>query len=437
MSAAGAPGMLTFAERAHLRDLAAAAPQGRIVELGTFLGASAECLFEGAGDRFSEDRSLLVYDAFLTTPDMYDLYPMPYQAGESFRTLFDMFQRDRLTRMTVREGYLPEDAGPASSAAVYPEQEPIALLFVDLAKTAGVHRTVARAFFPHLREGVSVVQQDFKHPYCTWLPLHMHALREWFTPTHDVAGWTVTFRCESPPPAEAMDPARLTGERLSGRAIDSAWDDVARWLLRSGMERAASGVDLHRAMHLVRDAQWERAQRAAERAIDAQAAFGASAGEASDAFRSNVGFVADEMRRLGDAGAEAARRPADALLERVRALSPDDPERVRWALWRQVAETLRAHGHRRVALMGDKTFAQKLLGSGWPGGRLDVVAVLDEEGRSETACEKEVLDTVDVVVVCSQASERALAARAERVFSARGAPVVMLSASHLVTGARL
>ena len=426
--AASTPAMLTFAERNHLRALAREAGPGRLVELGTFLGASAECLLEGAGDRLSPSSPLLVYDAFLTTPDMYDLYPMPFQPGESFRELFDLFQRDRLGRMCVREGLVSEDASGAECAALYPEQEPVSLLFVDLAKTEGVHRTLARAFFPHVSQGSLVVQQDFKHPYCSWLPAHMYELREYFTLVEDVPGWTVTFRCESvPTPGALASLSRESDTRLPGE-IDELWGRVAEWIRASERETLSAAMGLHCAMHHLRAGHWCDAGRVSQAALESTVPDAFGCGEAAEAMKSNVLFLAGVMESYVRAGAQELVGPASFLREWAGSASPGSDENIRWALWRQVAETLRAQGHRTIALMGGGAHTQRLLEQGWPGGRLEIAAVLDDQplrvGERHSVEPGDFDGEVDAVVVSSESAEGALAARAHEVFGPRGVPVV-------------
>jgi len=421
--------MLTSSERAHLRGLARHAIGGRFVELGTFLGASSECVFAGAGDRLSEREPLLVYDAFLTTPDMHDLYPMPTRAGESFRGLFDLFQRDRLPRMRVREGLMPEDAGPEECREVYPEGQEIAFLFVDLAKTAGVHRTVARSFFPFLTESARVVQQDFKHPYCYWLPLHMHELRRWFTIEECVPGWTVTFRCSAPPSSEACRDG-LRGDLITTEAeIEACWDEVSEWLDGARFSGARPPMDFHRALHLLRAERWGAACRCIERGAEAWVANLPSDAEELNAVCSNADFVAWTLEEYASVGAPpGVARAAAFLREWAQAIRPEENEALRLALWRQVAETLRAEGRVNVALIGGGTHARWLLATGWPHGRVEVAAVLDDErspGGVPDVCSPESFSgPLDAVVVCSESNESSLAERAAEVFGPRGVPVV-------------
>ena len=417
-----APAMLTANERAHLRDMAAAAPRGgRIVELGTFLGASSECLFAGAADRLTEDSPLLVYDAFRAQPYMSRLCPMPFREGESFRAYFDLFQRDRLGRMLVREGYIPGDAAPADCARIYPEQEPVALLFVDLAKSEAVHRSIARSFYPHAVQGASVVHQDFKFPTCSWLPLHMHALRQFFEPTQDVPGCTVTFECVSAPAIEQVDEALAGFPLRDAPSIDTAWDQTIAWLVDAGLSVTAPHMELARAFHLSSVGDPSRAERACREA--------ARLAEAPGVDRSVLSFNAREMlRHLGDAD-----HPAASFMQRwVQTLERRDADDLYGLLWRQVTERCRASGWRRVALFGAGQHARTLLEGGWPHGSLELVAVLDDApGAAQvSAADARVIspdeldEPVDAVILCSECCEDALAHRAETVFAARGVPVV-------------
>ncbi len=437
-----APAMLSMPERAHIRECASTAakafPNGRIIELGTFLGASSQCLCAGADDHISADRPLLVYDAFLTTPDMFYLYPMPVREGESFRALYDLFQHNLLSRMIIREGYMPEDAPLSEASKIYPEQEPISLLFVDLAKSEGVHRSIADIFFPHVAIGGQVIQQDFKHPFSTWLPLHMHALRNHFVPTHDIPGWTVTFRCTRPLTLDAVRSKALHTESLDPAAIESAWDATIQWLNDEGFSSLEAHMELHRAMHLLRAKQWQAVTRACQRAID----FACTSEIDSFSFLPNAQYLAQVLDSYAALSPLPEAEHASALLRKwSESQTTTTEDQIRAALWHQLALRCKADGYHRVALMGGGKHARWLLDTGWPGKCLELVAVLDDvpaELPGIQVCHTEDFhEQVDAIIICSTQVEETLFNRARAVFESRNIPVLPVYSPSLTSNGLL
>ncbi len=192
------PSMLTDPELNYLHWLTAQEyrGQGRVVELGCYLGGSTAALADGMTHNPHARTRMLTYDAFIMDEWSNSFLATPYKAGESFRPLFDLYQRHRADRLTVREGWIPEDIAPEAERELYPEQEPVEILFVDAAKTWPLHNTMLRTFGRHLIPHRSVlVHQDFKDPLVYWLPLHMHRLRACFEPLDSIArSCTLSFR---------------------------------------------------------------------------------------------------------------------------------------------------------------------------------------------------------------------------------------------------
>ncbi|MFN9973770.1 MAG: class I SAM-dependent methyltransferase, partial [Phycisphaerae bacterium] len=161
------PTMLSERELNYLHWLGSTVPaQGQVVELGSFLGGSTAALVEGMRSSGRSHHPVLVYDAFLA-PDSeacvnsWWMKPFGLRAGENFRPKYEALHATRLDRIAIREGWIPEDADTPTQQRVYPEQRSIDVLFVDAAKSWGVHRTILQAFARHVKRGGVVVQQDF------------------------------------------------------------------------------------------------------------------------------------------------------------------------------------------------------------------------------------------------------------------------------------
>lgn len=233
------PTMLVPRELNYLAWLGAqCGTAGRVVELGCFLGGSTAALL----DQLGQHHDLISYDAFQIPPienerttkwlAQYGLRP-----GEQFRDKFDALTRDWSDRIIAREGWLPEHDHRFDPVVIYPEQEPIELLFCDIAKTWGVHLSVLHAFGTHLTTGSTLVQQDFFDLQTPWIPLHMWQLRDELTPLDVIHGTpTASFRCIRPITHQL---AGLLQEDHPMADLEAMWEDViAYWTGFIGEEAA-------------------------------------------------------------------------------------------------------------------------------------------------------------------------------------------------------
>ena len=170
---------------------------GRVVELGSFLGGSTLALCHGLSQNPAWTQPLLAYDRFVMFNDQEGRYTHIAAPGESFLPAFRRNIRAFSDRVTTRPMSIPAPTpGVDHTEALYPEREPIEILFIDAAKTWPVHITILDVFGPHLIPGKSIViQQDFKWATVFYLPLHMHQLRECFEPAFDIPdGASTAFR---------------------------------------------------------------------------------------------------------------------------------------------------------------------------------------------------------------------------------------------------
>ncbi len=166
---------------------------GRVVDLGPWLGGSTVALGTGLTSNPRWTGKLLSYDMFVMDEGSARAAKSPRVAGESFLVEYLANTGFLGDRLVARPGRLPEFASLAQQRELYPEQDAIEVLFVDLCKVWGVHNTVLSAFGRHLVPGGLLIQQDFKWD-CYWLPIHMWQLRSTFEPVADIPGSaTVTF----------------------------------------------------------------------------------------------------------------------------------------------------------------------------------------------------------------------------------------------------
>jgi hypothetical protein len=429
------PTMLTREEVDYLHWLASTwwTGAGAIVDLGCFLGGSTLPLAVGMRASVAAPRRarVLTYDRFVLyagaerhLPERSPIdAPLP-AVGESFRPLFDHYIGPHADRVDVRAVDLAAGAPRDDGRDLYPEQAPIEILFVDLAKSWATSRLVLRCFGRHLVPGRSVVvQQDFKWPGY-WLHHHMHRLRACFEPLHDVPGSSMAFLCTGriEPLLDTLD------TEVAADAVDATWDEIDAWWRTRGGPHVRLSLRLARALHH------------------------ADAGR-TDACLAGLVAFRDEIRRAAPgphvhaALAEsweivarlAGERTADpGAAARLRALSVEglpppalsDPDLHFRRLWAHVAARLVDEGRRRVALYGAGRHTRRLLASGWPHGALDVVAVLDDDPSAADVRGVPVVAPadrprdLDAVVLSSDRHEPRLAAAATRALGGGDVPIV-------------
>lgn len=403
------PTMLSRSEVDYLYSLAASrySGRGRIVDMGCFFGGSTMPLAAGlaANDAVTDQRAILTYDSFFMDADTVPRFPVGLREGESFRPIFELYLRDHLSRITIREGWIPTELKPGDERRLYPEQEPIEILFIDLAKRWPVHDTILRVFGPHLIPGVSVlVQQDFKHHGTYWLGLHMLQLRDCFEPLHDIDGGpSVSFLYKGGLKAEL--PALVARDDVPPAMIAQTWRDV--------------------------DAYWSARGRAAIRLIMrlAAATHLADAGRLEESVECLLLFDKEFRHQPPDPNAtllqtdflsactriaEATQHPAALqLLARLKAqTSRSDAQQDTHR--RAAIDRCLAAGHRVIALYGAGRHTATLLDSGWPHGRLSISAILDDHSLAKEIRGIPVLRPAEVpaaataILISSDASEDAL-----------------------------
>lgn len=412
---------------------------GRVVDLGCFFGGSTVALATGMMANPDARPPLLTYDSFVMDSVAEKMFLHPYRDGESFRPIFDVMTTRVRDAVVVREGWLPESIDAAGERKLYTEQAPIEVLFVDVAKTWNVHLTVLRAFARHLIPGRSIlVQQDFKHFYQFWIPIHMHQLRGCFRPVHDVPR-SATMAFEYVGGLEEELPELLRpGAVTDAGGVHALWDEVESFW--SSSPTALMTLKLNRAMHL----NHARLFLDATSAMESFARwFGASAPpDAAHIGRSESAIAASIIEK--HAGVYA-RQSHDAIRRRLNAIRLAPPEHresvgfassewLRSCLWRRAAARCAEVGARRIALYGAGRHTEAMLRSGWPE-RADVrvLAVLDDSPALDHVHGVPVMKPglapkVDAVVVSSDAHEDTLYAAAARAMRDRGVPVFRIYA---------
>lgn len=181
--------MLSYEERLYLHHTARTAGPGAIVDLGAFLGGSTLALASGAQQRGAVVDS---FDRFRLDGDWEkEWFPPGFDAnpGESTRPIYEHNIRRVRDNVRIHEG----DVCDATW------NEPISVLFIDVAKSWETADAVWNTFFPWLMPGAIVIQQDlvhWGHPWCGVIMEHLAGNFQYL-------GWTwlasSVWRCIEPP----------------------------------------------------------------------------------------------------------------------------------------------------------------------------------------------------------------------------------------------
>lgn len=213
-----APGMLSFAERAMLTQLARArwAGEGAIIDGGSFFGSSVAALAEGllAGQRlddapaasFPEAKPIHAYElGYLPAPASpsverrREFGGLEYFLGESFVPILEETVQPYRDLVCLHIGDLLEESWPGS---------PIEIAFIDVCKTARLNAHVSTEFYPFLVPGAStLINQDFFFDRLPWIKVTMGHLEEYFSWEGRVASSSIYRNVKAvPPDVAAFDP---------------------------------------------------------------------------------------------------------------------------------------------------------------------------------------------------------------------------------------
>jgi len=171
------PSMVTRHEASFFARCAASRvhQQGRIVDLGCWMGSTAVALAHGVHEAGGTDRIFAV-DIFLWSSWMNashaKLVHGIYAPGESFLPEARRIARDH--------GFGLVDLVAADLTTFEWSQGPIKILLVDAMKSSALMKQIARSFFPSLQPDGILLHQDFKHSFTSWIHILQYRLRRHF-----------------------------------------------------------------------------------------------------------------------------------------------------------------------------------------------------------------------------------------------------------------
>lgn len=226
------PTMLTREELRMLRWLAREyySGAGCICDLGAFLGGSTMALADGYMAAGHRGRRIHSFDRHLTNEAGWQKYigdRLPFPPGGNFLPLMPQLLGPRHEVVAFHSGDFP---------AIAPPDEPVELLFVDIAKAPATSDHVVHAYFPKLIPGRSIViQQDYFHPWPIWDVVVMEVLADYFRPLAYTEQNSALFLNTAPIPPDALEAATVAALTLDGarRAIVAAarhWPFMAQKL---------------------------------------------------------------------------------------------------------------------------------------------------------------------------------------------------------------
>lgn len=391
--------MLLRRELDYLHWLAGeTAPLGRVVELGCFLGGSTAALLAGLNESNARNPSVIAYDsfqapgqeAFKVAPELVGFGLTP---NASFLDLYRKLHQDRIEAITLRQGMIPEHACGDLAACLYPEQDAIGLLFIDIAKVWGVHISVLNAFAHHIEPGGIVVQQDFGDFRTPWLILHMWQLRDAFEPFHRIAGTSsYSFKRTTTYP---LDLSLLSPD---ARSIgDATWVDIASyWQSRFEVNEDASGwIAGYRAAHAIHAGRFTDAIDAArehDRWRDSEYSAGLHRSAGWDEWLS---MLPTWFSQRGANAEERSSAEQLASLATERTRSHQSSLAMDLALQR-LCIRLDQEEFDALLLYGAGRHTRKLLAASWPSNAPPILCIVDDNPATDSIASRPVVAPPDV-----------------------------------------
>jgi O-methyltransferase len=187
--------MMSQAEQQYITDYCqnTFANQGKIVELGCWLGSGTLAMAQGLVNGGKTPEPLIhAYDIFIWDNSM-----TPFLGGQPLQRPLetgDSFLDQYLIEIEPCKDWVQLHAGDLLQETW--TDGPIEFLFVDAMKSWSLSQHIVKQFFTALMPGKSIVlHQDFAYFGTYWIPIIMYRLRDYFQPVTDIPeAWGVAFR---------------------------------------------------------------------------------------------------------------------------------------------------------------------------------------------------------------------------------------------------
>ena len=245
------PGMLWTWEKRMLYYLAKEefTGEGKIADMGSFLGGSTICLAAGLRDRSFAKPPIHSYDLFrLGESERLKYFPERSAEDLNVRQVFDENLRNYLHLIEVHEG----------DVLSFPWSDgPIEILFVDIAKSYKVMDHILLEFFPALVPDKSIlVMQDYLSPATgPWHHIVLEKLSDYIEYVVDGETASALFIPRRAIPKAVLESClwmqipRDEKEELMARAIERLDTEAKKDFLRSNLQILLAGRDETYGMH--------------------------------------------------------------------------------------------------------------------------------------------------------------------------------------------
>ena len=193
---------------------------GAIVELGPWLGGVTAGILRGT-ERNPRAMSATVdaYDLFVFDDIEQRTAGLPLAGHLRDQQSFLELYRERLGPGSVR---VRTHAGDVT-AADWDRHRDIEFVFNDVAKTWEIWNHVVATFYPALRVGSTVVEQDWAHACTPWIHLWHHRWRAALEPVEQIPlSGSYVFRVAERLPSEAFEPTAFAD--YDQAEIDAAFE---------------------------------------------------------------------------------------------------------------------------------------------------------------------------------------------------------------------
>jgi hypothetical protein len=180
---------------------------GEIIDGGPLLGAGTNMLAKGLMSNSQvKDKAKRIYtfDLFLCD-EMGSTVSDVHNVTNSVFEVFLELNRDYMEQIYISPGDLLDHRWSGS---------PIEILFIDIAKSWELNQWILENWFPCLRPGSVVIQQDYVYFHQYWIHITMEVFADYFRAIDTVFGASRVYVCEKQIPGELLSP-RLRDMTLS------------------------------------------------------------------------------------------------------------------------------------------------------------------------------------------------------------------------------
>ena len=202
---------------------------GEIVDAGPLLGAGTNMLAKGLAANpqvANKSKRIFSFDIFLRDDPgevITDRFGLSLQGNlnDTLRDVPDLTSSVFDEFLRINRDYLDYIyVSPGDLTLHHWKGAPIEILFIDLAKSWELNQWVIDNWFPCLRPGSIVIQQDYVHFYEYWIAITMEMLAEYLHPVDYIFGATAVFVCDR----------EIPRERLAARLRDMQVDEQLKYL---------------------------------------------------------------------------------------------------------------------------------------------------------------------------------------------------------------